>query len=67
MVVDNGRPIPGPTPGSHPVPRDPSKPVMSPEQIDAAVAEVLRDKPDCLADEARQLAHAHEILGRALG
>ncbi|MBN9643589.1 hypothetical protein ACFSSC_03195 [Corynebacterium mendelii] len=60
-MVDN------PRPGQPPVPRDPSTPVMTPEEIDRAMALILDfDNPDPVA-EADQLARAHEILGRALG
>lgn len=49
-----------------PIPHDPRQPKVTPEQIDAAVAEVLSEPAQELADEAAQLARAHEIVHSAL-
>lgn len=51
---------------SRPIPRDPRALHTDPSQVDAAVAEILGQPVDGLAEEVEQLEKAHEVLRDAL-
>lgn len=60
-----GHPKPGPRAGA-PVPGDPGTSRTTPEQLRASLDAVLGEATATLAEEAGQLARAHQILHDAL-
>lgn len=49
-----------------PKPQDPRRPSITPEEVDERVSRILATPATALADEAEQLAAAHDVLNQAL-